>query len=45
MAQDVAREIGIDISNIRFGIMLEVPSVILAIKIFDKVCRFLFCWN
>jgi len=40
VAQDVARESGIDISNIKFGIMLEVPSVILAIKIFDREVDF-----
>ncbi len=36
VAFDVAREHNIDISNILFGIMIEVPSVILALKVFDK---------
>jgi phosphocarrier protein FPr len=40
IAQEVARENSIDISNIMFGIMLEVPSVILAIKIFDREVDF-----
>jgi len=40
IALDVAKEHNIDISNILFGIMLEVPSVILAIKIFDKEVDF-----
>jgi len=40
IALDVAKENSIDISNILFGIMLEVPSVILAIKIFDKEVDF-----
>jgi len=36
IAQEVAKENNIDISNILFGIMIEVPSVILALKVFDK---------
>jgi len=40
IALDVAKENSIDIDNIQFGIMLEVPSVILAIKIFDKEVDF-----
>ncbi len=36
LAIDVAKEYNIDISNILFGIMIEVPSVILALKVFDK---------
>jgi len=40
IALEVAKENNIDISNILFGIMLEVPSVILAIKIFDKEVDF-----
>jgi len=40
IALDVAKEHKIDIDNIQFGIMLEVPSVILAIKIFDREVDF-----
>jgi phosphocarrier protein FPr len=36
IAYEVALEHNIDISNILFGIMIEVPSVILALKVFDK---------
>ena len=36
IALEVAKAHQIDISNIQFGIMIEVPSVILAIKLFDK---------
>ncbi len=36
IALEVAQEHQIDISAIQFGIMIEVPSVILAIKLFDK---------
>ncbi len=36
IAQSVAVEYNIDISNILFGIMIEVPSVILALRVFDK---------
>jgi phosphocarrier protein FPr len=36
IALEVAQKHQIDISNIQFGIMIEVPSVILAIKLFDK---------
>ncbi|NOZ91383.1 MAG: phosphoenolpyruvate--protein phosphotransferase, partial [Epsilonproteobacteria bacterium] len=40
IAKEVATENNVDISNIEFGIMLEVPSVIFAIKEFDKVVDF-----
>ncbi len=40
IAQSVAREYNIDISNILFGIMVEVPSVILALRVFDKEVDF-----
>ncbi|SFV66774.1 Phosphoenolpyruvate-protein phosphotransferase of PTS system [hydrothermal vent metagenome] len=40
IAQRVAKENNIDISNIQFGIMLEVPCVIFALKEFDKVVDF-----
>jgi phosphocarrier protein FPr len=36
IAKEVAKESSIDISHIMFGIMIEVPSVILALKVFDK---------
>jgi len=36
IAIEVADEHNIDISNIKFGIMIEVPSVILALRVFDK---------
>jgi len=36
MALEVAKKFNIDLSSIQFGIMIEVPSVILAIKLFDK---------
>ncbi len=36
IAENVAIEYNIDISNILFGIMIEVPSVILALRVFDK---------
>ena len=40
IAQEVAKEHKLDISNIKFGIMLEVPSVIFALKAFDKIVDF-----
>jgi phosphocarrier protein FPr len=40
IAQEVAKEHKLDISNIQFGIMLEVPSVIFALKEFDKLVDF-----
>lgn len=40
IAQSVAKEHNIDISNILFGIMIEVPSVILALRVFDKEVDF-----
>ena len=40
IAQEVARENNVDISNIKFGIMLEVPCVIFALQEFDKVVDF-----
>ncbi len=40
IAQNVAMEYNIDISNILFGIMVEVPSVILALRVFDKEVDF-----
>jgi len=40
IAQEVAKENNVDISNIKFGIMLEVPCVIFALKEFDKVVDF-----
>jgi len=36
IALEVAKTHQFDISSIQFGIMIEVPSVILAIKLFDK---------
>jgi len=40
IAKGVADRNNIDISNIEFGVMVEVPSLILAIKIFDKEVDF-----
>ena len=40
IAQNVAKESNLDISNIQFGIMLEVPSVIFALKEFDTLVDF-----
>jgi len=40
IAQEVAQENNVDIGNIQFGIMLEVPCVIFALKEFDKVVDF-----
>ena len=40
IAQEVAQENNVDITNIKFGIMLEVPCVIFALKEFDKVVDF-----
>jgi len=40
IAQEVAKENNVDISNIKFGIMLEVPSVIFAMKEFNGVVDF-----
>jgi len=40
IAQTVAKKNQIDITDIQFGIMLEVPSVIFAIKEFDKLVDF-----
>jgi phosphocarrier protein FPr len=40
IAKAVATENRIDINNIKFGIMLEVPSVIFALKEFDKLVDF-----
>ena len=40
IAQEIAQEHSLNISNIQFGIMLEVPSVIFALKEFDKVVDF-----
>ena len=40
IAQTIAKENKLDISNIQFGIMLEVPSVIFALKEFDKLVDF-----
>jgi len=40
IAQEVARENNVDISNIKFGIMLEIPCVIFALKEFDEVVDF-----
>ena len=40
IAQEIAKENKLDISNIEFGIMLEVPSVIFALKEFDKLVDF-----
>jgi len=40
VAQKVAQENNVDISNIKFGIMLEVPCVIFALKEFNKVVDF-----
>ena len=40
IAQKVAQENNVDISNIKFGIMLEVPCVIFALKEFDKIVDF-----
>jgi phosphocarrier protein FPr len=40
IAQKVAQENNVDISNIKFGIMLEVPCVIFALKEFNKVVDF-----
>ena len=39
-AQDVANKYGLDISNILFGIMIEVPSVLFLIKDFNEVVDF-----
>jgi len=39
-AQNVAKEYEIDISNIRFGIMIEVPSVLFLLEDFNKVVDF-----
>ena len=40
IAQTVAKENNLDISNIQFGIMLEVPSVIFALQEFDTLVDF-----
>ena len=40
IAQTLANENNLDISNIQFGIMLEVPSVIFALKEFNKLVDF-----
>ena len=40
IAQEIAKENKLEISNIEFGIMLEVPSVIFALKEFDKLVDF-----
>ncbi|HHB93683.1 MAG TPA: HPr family phosphocarrier protein [Campylobacterales bacterium] len=40
IAKEVAQENNVDISNIKFGIMLEVPCVIFALKEFDKIVDF-----
>ena len=40
IAQAVAKEHNLDISNIQFGIMLEVPSVIFALKEFNNLVDF-----
>jgi len=40
IAQKVAKENNLDISKLQFGIMLEVPSVIFALKAFDKLVDF-----
>ena len=40
IAEEVAQENNVDIGNIQFGIMLEVPCVIFALKEFDKVVDF-----
>ena len=40
IAQSVAKENKIDISNIQFGIMLEVPSVIFGLKEFNSLVDF-----
>ncbi len=40
IAKEVAKENKLDINNIRFGIMLEVPAVIFALKEFDKLVDF-----
>ncbi len=39
-AQNVAKEYEIDISNIHFGIMIEVPSVLFLLEDFNKVVDF-----
>ena len=39
-AQNVAKEYAIDISNILFGIMIEVPSVLFLLEDFNKVVDF-----
>ena len=40
LAQTVAKENNLDISNLQFGIMLEVPSVIFALNQFDTLVDF-----
>ena len=40
MGIDIAKKHNIDISKIQFGIMLEVPSVIFALKEFDQIVDF-----
>ncbi len=40
LAQEIAARKNIAISNIRFGIMLELPSVIFALEEFDKIVDF-----
>ena len=40
IAQEVAQKNNINITNIQFGIMLEVPSVIFALKEFDQIVDF-----
>ena len=40
IAQTVAKENNLTISNIQFGIMLEVPSVIFGLKEFNKLVDF-----
>ena len=40
IAQNVAKEHNLNISNIEFGIMLEVPSVIFGLKEFNKLVDF-----
>ncbi len=40
IAKEVAKENNVNISNIQFGIMLEVPSVIFALKEFNEIVDF-----
>ncbi len=39
-AQDIAKQYSLNIENILFGIMIEVPSVLFALEDFDKVVDF-----